>query len=953
MNKRYFLFFVLPLLILPGLANAQDLTDKDAEEIKYKAVGLVNEFKELLNAVGNPDIDSKTMKDIITNSYSAPANRIFFNDAVIIEDDIEPSNNVTKKRDMSVEKYLSSFDLFYTKSIDPTVSFTNLTTSNVRNKEYLYVKVYFESLFKGKSKKSEVPYAAAKRMAVVRAERAGKKWKTQIMGIGFQTGNDPDSQLDVPLQKGNSDVNTTVADASNNSQTLDEAGKQAALEEYKQKLIEQANVELEQKTKDYESAIQKGGEALAKKDYRTARSEYAIASKLFPYRPDPIRKLNEIDQFIEEKNPKTLEEKGKLAQQVRDYSAAIDFYNQVLEISPDRHELVNEIKKLNQSIEEVSFPKNKYDNGDFEGAQKEASRKIKQFKDKYPELYLIRGNCYRRAAKDKDALEDFDKAITIDRNYLEARIARAELYEAKKNYASAITDYDVITGSIAPTEAKYHSKKAALKSLANNLKGAIADYEKAVNVEKNKADYYEKGLLHYRLEEYDKAKQSFDNAISLDPNYPDAYFQRGRAFNQLHNVPEAAHDFYKAKKGGLNEQSQKVINDISSIYYAASLDAFKKGKFEEAIAQVSNVLLIRPDYPEAWFHKAESNFELKDYPSAKENYSKAVEYNKDYAEAYCRWGLAKFNLAEYESALSDFQKAASLKPTYFDALLGKGSTQMQLKHFQEAIPDFQAAIPLISQNQKAADANPATKKTNELKLADAYNKLGRSQYEVRNYTNAVENFRNALKSNKTFTDALLNRGLAYSELNEQKSAIEDFTAAIALESKRVDLYYARANAYERYEKYENAVNDYTVVIASEASASFKDALYRRGVNYSKFKMYPSALKDYEGYASANSLAVDSKFYAEVGFILLNLKQPDKAIENFNMAYDLDNKNSLAMYGLGFGYAQQNSLDKAIEWLEKGLLANKGQWEGLKQDEYLASIKGEKPFKNLKNKYKVK
>jgi len=114
MNNRYFPFFAFTLLILSRLANAQDLTDKDAEDIKYKAVGMVNEFKELLNAIANPDIDSKTMKD------NTPANRIFFNAAVIIEDDIEPNNNATKNRDMSIEKYLSSFDLFYTKSIGET-----------------------------------------------------------------------------------------------------------------------------------------------------------------------------------------------------------------------------------------------------------------------------------------------------------------------------------------------------------------------------------------------------------------------------------------------------------------------------------------------------------------------------------------------------------------------------------------------------------------------------------------------------------------------------------------------------------------------------------------------------------------------------------------------------------------------------------------------------------------
>ncbi len=46
MNKGYLLSFAFPFLILPRLANVQELTEKDEEEMKYKAVGLVNESGE-------------------------------------------------------------------------------------------------------------------------------------------------------------------------------------------------------------------------------------------------------------------------------------------------------------------------------------------------------------------------------------------------------------------------------------------------------------------------------------------------------------------------------------------------------------------------------------------------------------------------------------------------------------------------------------------------------------------------------------------------------------------------------------------------------------------------------------------------------------------------------------------------------------------------------------------
>ncbi|MES2731452.1 MAG: tetratricopeptide repeat protein [Bacteroidota bacterium] len=942
---RTFYFSTIALLLLFSLQQtvvAQDLTVKEGGEITYQAKRLVDEYQNLLNTVSNSDIGEADTKTIIENSYTDLANKIFFNAEVIIQDDIDPRPDRVK--DFSVNKYLNNLDLVYTKSPENSIVFSNITVSNVKNKDFYYIKVYFESTFNNRHRKLEIPYKTIKRFALVRADKEGKKWKTYIIGISFYKQEDQEtiSLNDIKLI----DESATGTDGLSAEET------QKRFDEIMRSFYEK---EAQEKETEYKQAVSSAKEAEAKQDYVAALDNYIIARDLFK-RTDVVKKVLEIGRIIEEKNNwKLMKEQGDLAASLRNYSKAVDWYNQSLRINPSQPELVTNIKSLTQNIEEVSLPQNFFDQGKYEDALKECNQKIKKNKKNntnIPELYLIRGNCYLKLKDERKAQEEYTEAINIDRNFLDARLARAALHEKKNELANAIADYDAITQSIAPNDAAFHAKKATLKVSAGNRKGAIADYEKAISLNlKNPFYPYEKGLLHYLEGDFEKAQASFDNAILLDANYTHAYFQRGRSYIKLNHVPEAARDFFKAKKLGLDKAAQQDITQISSNYYQAGLDNFRNKKYEDAIAQFNHALTINPSYAEASYAKGEADYELKDYETAKGDYSTAIDLNKNYAEAHYKRGMAEYNLREYPIALNDFKKAVDLKADYFDALIGRGNTHMQLKSFQNATFDFQKAIVLLLQNQKAADDK--TKLVNEAKLADSYNSLGRCKYEQKDFAGAIAELKNATKYNKNFADALYNRGLAYYEANDQRAAIEDLTACLALNPKRYEAYYARAKANGRYDKYDKAVSDYTVVIGSDSVSSFKDVVYLRGLSYAKLHSYDLALKDYDTYSNGNPLAVDSKLYTEIGFLHLNKNQFEKANENFNLAYDLDNKNATAMYGLGFSYAQMNGVDKSLEWLEKAFTTNTSEWAVLKRDEYLANIKGEKNFKGLKSKYKVK
>ena len=57
---------------------------------------------------------------------------------------------------------------------------------------------------------------------------------------------------------------------------------------------------------------------------------------------------------------------------------------------------------------------------------------------------------------------------------------------------------------------------------------------------------------------YQRAIEDFDQAIKLDPKFAEAYWDRGKTYNELGNRQQALEDWKAAAKLG-NEQAQDIL----------------------------------------------------------------------------------------------------------------------------------------------------------------------------------------------------------------------------------------------------------------------------------------------------------------------------------------------------------------------------------------------------------
>jgi len=76
-------------------------------------------------------------------------------------------------------------------------------------------------------------------------------------------------------------------------------------------------------------------------------------------------------------------------------------------------------------------------------------------------------------------------------------------------------------------------------------------YDEAIRPDPQYEDaYYNRGLAYSYLGQHKRAIHDYDEAIRLDPQYADAYYNRGVAYERLGQQKLADRDFAKAKELG-------------------------------------------------------------------------------------------------------------------------------------------------------------------------------------------------------------------------------------------------------------------------------------------------------------------------------------------------------------------------------------------------------------------
>jgi tetratricopeptide (TPR) repeat protein len=202
---------------------------------------------------------------------------------------------------------------------------------------------------------------------------------------------------------------------------------------------------------------------------------------------------------------------------------------------------------------------------DYEISLKEFNAALK-IDPNYVDAFYGRGTLYYIQGKLEDSLKDFLKAIAINPKYWKAYDNIGNVYWDMKKYDESLEYYEKAVKLNPPIGLPYYNAGSTCASFGQYDK-AIEYLKKGIAVDPKNAELYsELGYALYQTQETDKAIENLKKAIKLDANYSIPYFTLGRIYeNKAIELDEIAGETNK------KEDYEKAFNQ-----YQESLKYLKK-----------------------------------------------------------------------------------------------------------------------------------------------------------------------------------------------------------------------------------------------------------------------------------------------------------------------------------------------------------------------------------------
>lgn len=272
--------------------------------------------------------------------------------------------------------------------------------------------------------------------------------------------------------------------------------------------------------KQYKDAIDRGDAKLRDKVYAESLSSYKLALQLKPDDNYALRKIEEVEKVLEQKNKSeqfavTLGQAEDLFV-AKDYKQAREVFRQASEILPDDPRPNTRIAEINNILQQVASQeaseqsyRQAIQNGDLLANQQKYAEAISE----YRKALEIKAN--DKQALDK--IQNTEAAILQLQNMqaYEAAISEADKAFRKKDYQLAQNEYQKAL-SLKPDE-QYPQNQI------NQITGILAAISSEKLIDQQYSSLVNSGDSLFKLNLYLEAKESFAKAVNLKPteSYPD------------------------------------------------------------------------------------------------------------------------------------------------------------------------------------------------------------------------------------------------------------------------------------------------------------------------------------------------------------------------------------------------------------------------------------------------
>ena len=329
--------------------------------------------------------------------------------------------------------------------------------------------------------------------------------------------------------------------------------------------------------------------------------------------------------------------------------------------------------------------------------------------------------------------------------------------------------------------------------------------------------HYKKGLEYYAAGHYEQALTAIKKALILQPDFPDAYYQIARIYEELKRYPEAISMYEKL--------IELLPNDLEvRCAYGALL--FKADDPRRGVKVLKKVLRMNAQDPRARTELFRHYLKNNQLFWAKRLMAKGIKICPEYAPFYCMMGDLLRRKKKYDKAQMNYEKCLDFDPNFESAKRGlnaairametpageradrspeeeaRGELVEAASLFKSGAYD-QAIVRLLDLKERPGVQREASmllglsfvqkglfKRARDVlhqfvqehtpDLLVLYN-LGLTANRMGRFDEAIEHLEKALRLDEEYVEALIEMGIACQMIQESTTAKEFFIRALKVE----------------------------------------------------------------------------------------------------------------------------------------------------------------------------
>lgn len=331
---------------------------------------------------------------------------------------------------------------------------------------------------------------------------------------------------------------------------------------------------------------------------------------------------------------------GRNALQFEDYVLSIQYFNQVIKLKPYWAD-----PYYYRAVAKLSLD-------DLRGAEEDATECISR-NPYFNNVFYLRGVVRQNMLNYAGAIADYKQGLEYSPGNRELLNNLAIAYVQSEDYVTADSAYSELI-SHYPSYAPGYITRGQFRLMTGDTIAARADYDKAIELNKNMADAYAlRALLLMKYDgDYDGALQDMNDAVRLEPKRAEYYINRALVKYYTDDLRGAMEDY---------DYAQLLDPSSVMIYYNRGLLRAQVGDRNRAVDDFTEVLRREPHNYMAILNRAILYDLLGRYDEAIEDFDAVLEVYPEYAEALFSRSEAKRKNGDAKGGERDFARAVALQ----------------------------------------------------------------------------------------------------------------------------------------------------------------------------------------------------------------------------------------------------------------------------------------------------